>query len=302
MSRTIYVGNLPLDVKERELDDVFYKCGRIVEIDLKLPPRPPGFAFIEFESSYDADEAVKRRDGYDFDGYRLRVEIARGRGGRDRGGRGGGRGGRDRGKPGPRNMDLCVEVMNLPDRCSWQDLKDFMRKAGEVVFADVWTSKRDGLMGIVEFTNRDDMRYCLNKMHETELKNPFDKRNIRIYPYESEPARSRSASPRSRSRSRSPRSRSRSRSPRSRSPRSPRSRSRSPRPRSRSRSYSRSRSRSPPRSRSPAAPAAPPAAQEDNPPAAAPAAEVNEPPAAKDSEPAAAEGGEPAPEPEKPAE
>ena len=189
---------------------------------------------------------------------------------------------------------MCVEVMNLPDRCSWQDLKDFMRKAGEVVFADVWTSKRDGLMGIVEFTNRDDMRYCLNKMHETELKNPFDKRNIRIYPYESEPARSRSASPRSRSRSRSPRSRSRSRSPRSRS--------RSPRPRSRSRSYSRSRSRSPPRSRSPAAPAAAPAAQEDNPPAAAPAAEVNEPPAAKDSEPAAAEGGEPAPEPEKPAE
>ena len=73
MSRTIYVGNLPLDVKERELDDVFYKCGRIVEIDLKLPPRPPGFAFIEFESSYDADEAVHRRDGYDFDGYRLRV-------------------------------------------------------------------------------------------------------------------------------------------------------------------------------------------------------------------------------------
>ena len=73
MSRTIYVGNLPLDVKERELDDVFYKCGRIVEIDLKLPPRPPGFAFIEFESSYDADEAVHRRDGYDFDGYKLRV-------------------------------------------------------------------------------------------------------------------------------------------------------------------------------------------------------------------------------------
>ncbi len=76
MSRTIYVGNLPLDVKERELDDVFYKCGRIVEIDLKLPPRPPGFAFIEFESSYDADEAVKRRDGYDFDGYRLRVSLS----------------------------------------------------------------------------------------------------------------------------------------------------------------------------------------------------------------------------------
>mmetsp|Transcript_19241 Transcript_19241/g.40359 ORF Transcript_19241/g.40359 Transcript_19241/m.40359 type:complete len:297 (-) Transcript_19241:215-1105(-) len=215
MSRTIYVGNLPLDVKERELDDVFYKCGRIVDIDMKMPPRPPGFAFIEFESSYDADEAVKRRDGYDFDGYRLRVEIARGRGGgrdRDRGGRGGRGGGR--GKAGPRRMDLCVEVENLPERCSWQDLKDFMRKAGEVVFADVWTTKRGGLMGIVEFTNRDDMTYCLDKMHDTEFKNPFDTTHIKIFPYEDEAPKS----PRSRSRSRSrtpPRrdSRSRSRSP-----------------------------------------------------------------------------------------
>ena len=76
MSRTVYVGNLPLDVKERELDDVFYQCGRIMEIDLKLPPRPPGFAFIEFDRADEADEAVRRRDGYDFDGYRLRVSPA----------------------------------------------------------------------------------------------------------------------------------------------------------------------------------------------------------------------------------
>ncbi|QDZ18814.1 RNA-binding domain-containing protein [Chloropicon primus] len=231
MSRTIYVGNLPLDVRERELDDVFYKCGKIVDIDLKLPPRPPGFAFIEFDHADDADEAVRRRDGYDFDGYKLRVEIAKGRGGGR--GRDGGRDGRGgRAGRGPRNMHLCVEVENLPDRCSWQDLKDFMRKAGEVVFADVWTTKRGGLMGIVEYTNKDDMRYCLNKMHDTEFKNPYDRTNIKIFPYEDEP--------RSRSRSRSPAS------PRGRS--KSRSRSRSPRPRSRS--ASRSRSRTPPRARS----------------------------------------------------
>jgi RNA recognition motif-containing protein len=40
--RVIFVGNLPLDVKERELEDLFRKCGRITDIDLKLPPRPPG--------------------------------------------------------------------------------------------------------------------------------------------------------------------------------------------------------------------------------------------------------------------
>jgi len=52
-----------------------HRYGKIREIDLKLPPRPPGFAFIEFDSSRDAEDAVKGRDGYDFDGNRLRVRI-----------------------------------------------------------------------------------------------------------------------------------------------------------------------------------------------------------------------------------
>lgn len=72
-SRRIFVGNLPQDIRERELEDIFYKYGRISEIDLKLPPRPPGFAFIEFEDPRDAIAAVQGRDGYDFYGSRLRV-------------------------------------------------------------------------------------------------------------------------------------------------------------------------------------------------------------------------------------
>ena len=45
----VYVGNLPIDIRERELDDLFYKYGRIREIDLKQPARPPAFAFIAFD-------------------------------------------------------------------------------------------------------------------------------------------------------------------------------------------------------------------------------------------------------------
>uniref|UniRef100_A0A453FB76 RRM domain-containing protein n=1 Tax=Aegilops tauschii subsp. strangulata TaxID=200361 RepID=A0A453FB76_AEGTS len=77
-SCTIYVGNLPGDIREREVEDLFYKYGRIVDIDLKIPPRPPGYAFVEFEDPRDADDAIYGRDGYDFDGYRLRVELAHG--------------------------------------------------------------------------------------------------------------------------------------------------------------------------------------------------------------------------------
>ena len=77
-SRTVYVGNLPGDIREREVEDLFVKYGPIVQIDLKVPPRPPGYAFVEFEDSQDAEDAIRGRDGYDFDGHRLRVEPAHG--------------------------------------------------------------------------------------------------------------------------------------------------------------------------------------------------------------------------------
>mmetsp|Transcript_17865 Transcript_17865/g.45787 ORF Transcript_17865/g.45787 Transcript_17865/m.45787 type:complete len:187 (-) Transcript_17865:720-1280(-) len=148
-SRRIFVGNLPQDIRERELEDIFYKYGRISEIDLKLPPRPPGFAFIEFEDPRDAIAAVQGRDGYDFYGSRLRVELAKGGGGGGGGFRGGG-GFDPRGPPPPRgsrgadrgygaappaNAEFRVLVYGLPNTASWQDLKDHMRKAGDVSFA-----------------------------------------------------------------------------------------------------------------------------------------------------------------------
>ncbi|PNX58332.1 pre-mRNA-splicing factor sf2, partial [Trifolium pratense] len=52
--------------------------GHITHIDLKVPPRPPGYAFVEFEDYQDAEDAIRGRDGYDFDGHRLRVEAAHG--------------------------------------------------------------------------------------------------------------------------------------------------------------------------------------------------------------------------------
>ncbi|XWS52286.1 hypothetical protein CRYUN_Cryun11dG0055100 [Craigia yunnanensis] len=57
-SRTFYVGNLLGDVCEREVEDLFYKYGPITHIDLKVPPRPPGYAFVEFEEARDAIAVV----------------------------------------------------------------------------------------------------------------------------------------------------------------------------------------------------------------------------------------------------
>ena len=64
-----------MDVRERELDDLFYKFGRITGIQIKRMSRPPCFAFISFRDPRDARDAVRYRDGCQFAGGRIRVEI-----------------------------------------------------------------------------------------------------------------------------------------------------------------------------------------------------------------------------------
>ncbi|AQL06782.1 Serine/arginine-rich-splicing factor SR34 [Zea mays] len=135
-SRTIYVGNLPGDIREREVEDLFYKYGKIVDIDLKVPPRPPGYAFVEFEDPRDAEEAIAGRDGYNFDGHRLRVEAAHGGRGNasshDRSSGFGGGGGARRGVS--RHSEYRVLVTGLPSSASWQDLKVCVKTSSLVFF------------------------------------------------------------------------------------------------------------------------------------------------------------------------
>lgn len=248
-SRTLYVGNLPGDIQEREVEDLFYKYGPIVDIDLKIPPRPPGYAFIAYEDARDAEDAIRGRDGYKFDGYRLRVELAHGGRGQSSSyerhssySSGGGRGGV------PRRSDYRVLVTGLPSSASWQDLKDHMRRAGDVCFSQVFRDDR-GTTGIVDYTNYDDMKYAIKKLDDSEFRNAFSRAYIRVEEYDSRRSLSRSRSP-SYSRSRSASysrsmSRSRSISPRVKASRRSLSRSRSRSVSSHSYSASRSRSRSP---------------------------------------------------------
>ena len=44
----LYIGNLPPDIRNKDIEDLFYKYGNIINIDLKNHKGPP-FAFIEFE-------------------------------------------------------------------------------------------------------------------------------------------------------------------------------------------------------------------------------------------------------------
>ncbi|XP_049879287.1 serine/arginine-rich splicing factor 1B [Pectinophora gossypiella] len=165
----IYVGNLPPDIRTKDIQDLFYKFGKVTFVDLKNRKGPP-FAFVEFEDPRDADDAVRARDGYDYDGYRLRVEFPRGGGGGGRGARGGGPeryGARAQARgPPARRSEYRVLVTGLPPSGSWQDLKDHMREAGDVCFADTF---KDGT-GVVEFLRHEDMKYAIKRLDDSRFR------------------------------------------------------------------------------------------------------------------------------------
>jgi len=237
----VYMGGISYRCREKDIERFFRKYGRIREISIKN-----GYAFIDFDDRRDADDAVYDLHGVDFMGERVSVEFAKGTPhGRDRErygyprsrSRSRSRGDRDRGgdrKPvwlekygPPTRTDFRVTVENLSSRVSWQDLKDFMRTAGEVTYADAHKHARNE--GVVEFATYDDLKHAIDKLDDTELNG----RRIRmVSQFKGGRPRSRSRSGR-RSRSRKSRSRSRSRSRKSRS-RSRKSRSRSRKSKSRS--------------------------------------------------------------------
>ncbi|XP_055315616.1 serine-arginine protein 55 isoform X2 [Sitodiplosis mosellana] len=258
----VYVGGLPYGVRERDLERFFKGYGRTRDILIKN-----GYGFVEFEDYRDADDAVYELNGKELLGERVVVEPARGqaRGShRDRyndsdrysSRRGGGRYNNDKSSSRygpPLRTEYRLIVENLSSRVSWQDLKDYMRQAGEVTYADAHKQRRNE--GVVEFASLSDMKTAIEKLDDTELNG----RRIRLVEDRrggrSGRGRSRSSSrssrSRSRSRSRRRRSSSRSRSPRSRSKsRGGRSKSKSPKSRSRSKSNNRDLSKSKSKSRS----------------------------------------------------
>ncbi|KAG9401920.1 hypothetical protein AC1031_007624 [Aphanomyces cochlioides] len=218
----VFVGNLSDKVKESEIREKFEKFGKIVSISIKTPSRPPAFAFVEYEDVRDAEDAVREMNGTEMDGNQLRVEITK-RGPRGEDGRRDDDRDDDRRSRRQHGTSYRITVSGLSSDTSWQDLKDFLREAGDVAHAEV--DRRGN--GTASFQTADQMDRAIQKLDDEELKG----KRIRIREdFGSSRGRSRTP-PRRRRR----RSYSRSRTPPRRSRRS-RSDSRSPRRRRRSRS------------------------------------------------------------------
>jgi RNA recognition motif-containing protein len=101
--KKLFVGNLPYQASEAELQDWFTQAGfqadSVQIIRDKFTGEPRGFGFAEFSNDAEADRAVQTCNGQDFLGRSLVVNEARPM--REGGGRGpgGGGGGGGRGRP-----------------------------------------------------------------------------------------------------------------------------------------------------------------------------------------------------------
>jgi len=107
MNKTLYIGNLAMEVTEEDLQASFAEVGPVVSVNIikdKFTGISRGFGFVEMAHAEDAEKSIQRFNGGQLYGKTITVSEARpkkdlggsGREGHRGGGFGGGRGGRNR--------------------------------------------------------------------------------------------------------------------------------------------------------------------------------------------------------------
>ena len=96
MSTKLYVGNLPYETTESDLQALFEGVGQVSTINIvrdRATGQARGFAFVEMSDSEGARRAISELDKYQYGGRNLTVNEAKPMAPRGNGGGGGGFGG-----------------------------------------------------------------------------------------------------------------------------------------------------------------------------------------------------------------
>ena len=100
MSTKLYVGNLPYETTESDLQTLFESAGQVATVSIvrdRATGQARGFAFVEMSDAESAQRAISELDKHQYGGRNLTVNEARpmaprgngGGGGRNNGGGGG---------------------------------------------------------------------------------------------------------------------------------------------------------------------------------------------------------------------
>lgn len=158
----VYVGNLSWDTRWQALKDHMREAGDVVhaEIFQESAGRSAGCGIVEFETSADAQNAIKTMNDTTLDGRSIFVREDREEGKS---------GGRVR-HPRRSEVGRKIVVWNLPYSMRWQNLKDLFRESGDVIRAEV--PERDGRskgMGTVLFETEEDAKRAIEEWNGKEI-------------------------------------------------------------------------------------------------------------------------------------
>ena len=189
-SRRVYVGNLSWDVAWPELKDHMRQAGDVVhaEIICEHNGRSKGCGVVEYATETEAKQAIETLNQTELKGRMIFVRedretssgapasggsgTARGVGGA--GGTGGG---------GGKSQNTSVYVWNLAYETSWQELKDHMRKAGNVDQATLLTDSDGNSIGcgVVVYQKPYEAARAIRELQESDLKGrPMKLREDRV--------------------------------------------------------------------------------------------------------------------------
>lgn len=81
MGNKLFVGNISWNATQEDLENLFGQVGALEEVKLVMdrenPSRHRGFAFVTMADEATAQEAIKKLNGYELDGRKINVSIAR---------------------------------------------------------------------------------------------------------------------------------------------------------------------------------------------------------------------------------
>jgi RNA recognition motif-containing protein len=169
-SRRVYVGNLSWDVTWQELKEHMQSAGEVVfaEIITEHSGRSKGCGIVHYATETEAQQAISLLAHTELKGRTIFVREDREG---NTAGSSGHSGGSGRVQNFSGNINASVYVWNLSYDTSWQDLKDHMRKAGNVDQATILTDEDGSSIGcgIVVYQKHQDAQRAIRELQDSEL-------------------------------------------------------------------------------------------------------------------------------------
>lgn len=173
-TKRLFVGNLSWSVDSAGLQEHMSSCGTVISCEiLRLPDgRSKGCGIVEFETTDSSLRAVRELNNTDLSGRQIFVREDREdpvnpgpkpRPPRAKAG--------SSGQPEANGTSRSVYVGNLSYDVAWQDLKDHMRQAGEVVYVEIMAlpDGRSKGCGTVQYATAQQAKNAIATLNNTDL-------------------------------------------------------------------------------------------------------------------------------------